>query len=199
MPFGEEFRSAYGQGTQYRMFQPADRSRLEATVPGFLLDLWETDGWAGYRGGLLWTLDPQDLDPVVAAWNVPKQALVPVARTAFGKLFLLHAAVAPNGSEVREVVGIDPHRGTYSTLAGIAERFFSKVLAKDSYIQASLMEPETQRAAKDLGPLAWNEMYAYEPALALGGSGKPETVRKVDLINHHLLLSQLAPIKLQRL
>ena len=56
-----------------------------------------------------------------------------------------------------------------------------------------------RRAAQVVGPVASNEMYGYEPALALalGGSGKPETVRRLDLFAHHVLLSRLTPLKVR--
>jgi hypothetical protein len=196
MPFGEEFRKAYGRGELYRAFQAADRARLAAIVPGYLLDLWESDGLAGYRGGLLWMHDPHELEAVIAAWKLPKP-VVPVARTAFGRLFVISDAVAQNGSTVQQMVRIDPHTATYATVGAFAEKFLTKNLAKEDYLQNALMEPETKRAAADVGPLDWNEMYAYEPALALGGSGKRETIRKVNLFNHHHLLAQLGPIKQQ--
>lgn len=70
----------------------------------------------------------------------------------------------------------------------------TKSIARDRYIK-TLHEADVQRAAKDVGPLAWDEMYGYEPALALGGSGKPETVRRFNFFNHHLLLTQLGEVK----
>jgi hypothetical protein len=200
MGFGEEFRKAYGQGERYRAFTKADRARLEAAVPAYLLDLWESDGWAGYRGGLLWMVDPQEYEPVLRAWNIPESfPLITIARTALGALFLLATAPTPNGSIGQAILLLDPHLGEYMTVGPFAEKYMTRTLAKDGTIANSMQEPETKQAVQDVGPLAWNEMYGYEPALRLGGSGKPDTVRKYNIFNHHLLLSQLAPIKVRKL
>lgn len=199
MGFGEVFRTAYGQGVQYRAFTEADRNRLDGRVPGYLLDLWESDGWAGYRNGLLWMVDPDEFAPVLAAWNVPDDPpLIVVARTAMGKLFLLGSFRAPNGSLAPTVLALNPHSASYNAVGPVAEKFLTRSIADEDYLKPAMQEAETQRAAKSVGPIAWNEMYGYEPALALGGPGKPDTVRRFDIFTHHLLLSQLAPLELRK-
>jgi len=199
MGFGDIFRAAYGQGVQYRAFTPADRSRLEARVPGYLLDLWEHDGWAGYRNGLLWMVDPDEFAPLLAAWHAPADpVLLTVARTAMGKLFLLGNFRAPNGSLAPTVLALDPHAATYNGVSPAAEKFLTRSIAEEDYLKPAMQEADAKRAAKDVGPLSWNEMYGYEPALALGGPGTPDTVRRFDLFTHHVLLSQLTPLKLRK-
>jgi hypothetical protein len=200
MGFGEVFRKAYGQGVSYRAFLKADRDRLEGRVPGYLLDLWESDGWAGYRDGLLWMVDPDEFVPVLAAWNVPNDPpLIVVARTAMGQLFLLGSNFrAPNGAPAPKVLVLNPHSASYNTVGLVAEKFLTRSIADEDFLKPAMHEAETKRAAKDVGPISWNEMYGYEPALALGGSGKADTVRRFDLFTHHLLLSQLVPLKLRK-
>ena len=198
MGFGEEFRKAYGQGKQYRAFDKAARSRLESTVPAYLLDLWEADGWASYRDGLLWFVDPRDFEPVVHAWKVPeKTPLLAVARTAFGELYLLGTFTEGDGVSEDSVLALNPHIAEYSFVGPYAEQFLTKSIARDRYVK-TLHQADAQRAAKDVGSLAWDEMYGYEPALALGGSGDPATVRRLNIFNHHLLLSQLGEVKLRK-
>jgi len=199
MAFGDAFRSAYGRGEQYRSFGLADRSRLEGIVPPFLLELWDTDGWAGYRDGLLWTVDPQQFEPIVALWNLPGAPVAMVARTAFGTLYMLRRFEIEGGGTGVAVVSLDPHTGDYKVVGPTAERFLTKRLADRAYIENVLGEPAVKRAARDVGPLAWDEMYGYEPALALGGSGTPETVRRYKLPEHQLLLSQLVEAKVRLL
>jgi hypothetical protein len=194
----DEFRNAYGTGTRYRAFGSADRERLASTVPAFILDLWEADGWAGYRDGLFWTCDPQEYEPVVAAWKIPESPLLVVARTALGKLYLLGSFKTQSGGSAHGVLGLNPHTGDYSFVGQRAEKFLTISITKEDYITEALQEPEAKRAAKAVGPLAWDEMYGYEPALALGGSGKPDTVRRYNIFNHQILLSQLVAAKLRK-
>jgi hypothetical protein len=197
MSFGEKFRGAYGQGVQYRACSSVERSRLEGAVPEFLLELWKSDGWASYRDELLWTVDPQDFEHVVSAWKLPRDPALVVARTAFGSLYLLSEFVTEQGAKGISIVELNPHTGDYMVIGPTAKRFLTESLAKPEYIKNVLREADAKRAARDVGPLAWDEMYGYEPALALGGSGNPETVRRVTIFNHHLLLSQLVEAKVR--
>jgi hypothetical protein len=198
MGFGEEFRRAYGQGTSYRQFDDAARSRLAPRIPDYLLALWDVDGWASYRNGLLWFVDPEDFDPVVQAWNLPEESpLAVVARTAFGHLYLLGKFAATDGSSVESIIALNPHIAEYSFVGPYAEQFLTRSIARDQYVR-TLHEADVRRAAKDVGTLAWNEMYGYEPALALGGSDDPANVRRLNIFTHHLLLSQLGPAKLRQ-
>jgi len=48
-----------------------------------------------------------------------------------------------------------------------------------------------ERACKKLGPLEFNEMYAFVPALALGGTNKLEKLKKVKVIEHLNFLADL--------
>jgi hypothetical protein len=196
--FGEEFRKAYGQGKPYRAFDKGARSRLSPTVPGYLLDLWESDGWASYRDGLLWFADPRDFEPVVQAWRLPEEApVIAVARTAFGELYLLGRFIENEPDAEDSVVAINPHTAEYSYVGPFAEQFLTSSIASDRYLR-TLHEDDMRRAAKDVGSLAWDEMYGYEPALALGGSGEPDSVRRLNIFRHHLLLAQLSVLRLRQ-
>jgi hypothetical protein len=204
MEFGEEFRAVYGTGRRYRAFGPDDRRRLSRVpVPEPVLNLWETDGWAGYRDGLLWTVDPDDFTEVVAAWDLPAYLtehgpLVPVARTALGALYLAKwFRTVRTGDLSWSVLVVDPVIGIYA-LAGPSPSFLARSIADEEYIRDVFREPLARRAAAALGELEWNEMYGYEPAPALGGSGEPETLRRVNIIAHHLFLSQVMTLRLQR-
>lgn len=199
MGLGEEFRQVYGQGKQYRPCGPAEQARLEPAVPEYLLEHLKLDGWAGYRDGLLWTVDPQDFEPVVQAWKLPGKHPIAVARTAFGSLYLLREFVTPKGTTGFAILELNPHTGDYMLVGPSARIFLTESLAQPDYFKTILREADAKRAARDQGPLAWDEMYGYEPALALGGARKPENVRRVNIFNHHLLLSQLVEAKVRKL
>lgn len=124
MGFGEEFRKAYGQGKPYRAFDQVTRTRLAPTVPAYLLDLWESDGWASYRDGLLWFVDPRDFEPIVKAWRLPeKTMLITVARTAFGELYLLGSFTADDGTSADSVLALNPHSAEYSFVGPLLSSF----------------------------------------------------------------------------
>ena len=59
----------------------------------------------------------------------------------------------------------------------------------------NVQQPEMRRSGKD--PLVQDsaENVTDGQGSVRGGSGKPETVRRVNLFNHHALLSQLTELK----
>jgi len=197
--FGKAFLKTYGHGTRYRECGPAEQARLAPVVPEFLLDHWRSDGWAGYRDGLLWTIDPRDFEPVVRAWNLPDKPPVAVARTAFGSLYLLREFVTPRNTTGYAILELDPHVGDYALVGPSAELFLSETLAQRDYIKTVMEEGSVRRAVRDHGELTWDEMYGYEPALALGGSRNPENVRRFNIFAHHALLSQLVEVRIRKL
>lgn len=52
-----------------------------------------------------------------------------------------------------------------------------------------------KKAIKKLGRLNPDEMYAFEPALSIGGTPRIENLVKVKMIEHLVLLAQLSEIK----
>ena len=59
------------------------------------------------------------------------------------------------------------------------------------------LPPRVAAARKSAGPLAWDEMYTYEPALALGGSEKTSEVKRVKAREQLVTLAHAAPITRQ--
>jgi hypothetical protein len=195
----EEYRKAYGNGKQYRPFGTQDRARVEGFIPGWLLELWDADGWAGYREGLLWTIDPEQFAPLMALWKPPEKPIYPVARTAFGELYCLQIYVdedgVAHGDEPYVIAKIDPLTCSFSIPSVDDESFLKSSLTKFKYIKDVFWEEKVKRASEDLGPLEWNEMYSFDPPLAAGGSGAPDTVVKVNLFEEHKRLAKLGELK----
>ena len=71
------------------------------------------------------------------------------------------------------------------------ELFFA-TMRKESFEQDDVNEkPLFEQALKNLGPLEADEMYAFVPALALGGVNKLENLQKVKAIEHLNFLAEL--------
>lgn len=78
-------------------------------------------------------------------------------------------------------------------------RDFFASQTKDSLDELDPLErPLFDRALKMYGPLGPNEMYGFEPALALGGKPELANIRKVKAVEHLVLLAQLGERKIMR-
>lgn len=197
-----EFIAEFGEPT-HRTDVPADSiTRWRGRLPEQLLTYWRQEGWCGYASGLIWTVDPDDYEDLIDEWleDTPLERLDSfhvIARTAFGKLFACGEKVGPAldiaslthslyalASDLRPKSPADLDFEVRGLFAGSTRRGCDLV-AND---KTGLFD----RALQKLGPLAPDEMYALEPALAAGGSIALENLVRVKLDPHLTILRQLA-------
>ena len=182
------FDKAHKKDMAYKPFETADAARLKKRLPVALTILLKRDGFASYDKGLLWTCDPDDWNKSAKPWFPEKPAEV-FMRTSFGQLFLWDGkycwfAKTTEGQVNFSVVGMDWFLG----------RFISpNVVLKELGIKA-----DTDRARKQAGELAADEVYAWQPALALGGSRADSGIERVNASAALNLLASLAPIEVQQ-
>jgi hypothetical protein len=69
--------------------------------------------------------------------------------------------------------------------------FFAASFTSDYDRSDASKKPLFRRALAKLGPLRADEMYGFEPAIALGGAPVLENIRKVRLGEHLTQLRQL--------
>jgi hypothetical protein len=105
------------------------------------------------------------------------------ARTAFGDLFLWRN---------NQVEFLSTQYARFAELTDDISLVFEHSLCDDRYLNNGLDRKLTVKATKKLGPLSPDECYGFEPVLALGGSGKIDTVQKVKLVEYLSMLSQVA-------
>lgn len=177
------FHRHHGAGDRYRALSADDLRRLGRRLPGELVAWLAGDGLCAYRDQLLWTVDDRDLAAAREAWLPGVHAAV-FARTAFGSLFLW------DGAQVQVVL---PHSAQVGALAHDPRRFLEHTLTEPGFVESSLRPAAVHTARAHAGALAWDEMYGYQPALAVGGSGAADTVRRVPLVEQLVALAQLAP------
>jgi hypothetical protein len=197
-----EFINEFGEPT-HRTTVPAESiERWRGRLPDQLLTYWQQEGWCGYANGLIWTVDPDDYEDLIDEWleDTPLERLDSfhvIARTAFGKLFTCGEKVGPVldiaslthslfalAKDLRSKSPADLDFEVRGFFAGTTRRGCD-LIAND---KTALFEP----ALKKLGPLAPDEMYALEPALAVGGSIALEHLVRVKLDPHLTILRQLA-------
>jgi hypothetical protein len=164
---------------------PSAESLLQyvGVLPDELLEQWRQDAWCSYGHGLLWLSDPEQVADVMEEWVEVIGPGRPVVflRTAFAHLYFWR-----EGS----VYSLDVHRGSLSEVTKRIHRIFTLLCdpeIKERTLRASLYASARER----LGPPQQDECYAFEPALALGGPGTVETIRRVKLREHLAILAQI--------
>lgn len=146
------------------------------------IDMWRTDGWCSYGNGLFWTVDPDEVMPLIIDWHELPDGAIVFARDAFANLFLVV------GDEVHR---LDVHHDVLDIVTLTTEFLFDLKIYNPKFVDDFLEGKLFRKANRRLGDLAAGECYAFVPALVLGGSGKIENIKKVKFLEHIALLAQI--------
>jgi hypothetical protein len=152
----------------------------ETKVDADLLEEWKNNGWCTYANGVIWFVNPDEFKDVLAEW-LPGRALTVVLRTAFGDLVLVGDG---------QVYYLHVHYGRLISVATVLRRYLNATVTK-KYVGGVMNGSLTAKAVKKLGALQPDEVFTFEPALALGGASEIKYVTKVKIFPHLSFLAQL--------
>src|SRR5262245_19390883 len=83
------FMKEYGPPTEVEKADKMLLDQYKSVVPDQMIEFWEFFGFARYANGLLWVVNPNQLDDVLTEW-LPRKTrpphAVPIIRTAFGNV-----------------------------------------------------------------------------------------------------------------
>ncbi len=197
----EVFIDEFGEATHRVVVPQSSIEKWRGKLPNQLLTYWQQEGWCAYVDGIIWTVNPDDYEDIVDEWLEDTQleqidSFHVIARSAFGKLYLCGARCGRN-------LTINPH---ISAITGLAKElkqktsedldlsiksFFGSVSISDFDVKDESRKGLFQRAVKKLGLLEPDEMYAFQPALMLGGNMRLENLERVKLDQQLTILRQL--------
>lgn len=177
---------------------------LSAPLPAKLLAIWRDVGMGGFGNGMFWLVDPVEYSPVAKAWaeavGLDGNGLWIIARSAFGELFLWDestTSIIEILARYQTIYRSDARTAPVPEHADLHLSIFIGMQNPDNLDFEDVSEEGLfRRALNKLGPLDENEMYGFEPALALGGMPVLENLRKVNAIEHLLLLPQLGDVEI---
>ncbi len=178
----EDFEKDYPPRENCVVPAPEAIQKYERLLPADLIGKWREAGWCSYGKGLLWMVDPEQLNDVLDEFvNLKGDKPVVFLRTAFAHLYFWHDGF---------VYSLDVHGGSVSQVTEVVAEMFTLLChprMKEKILRVSLFKHARQK----LGDLGRDECYAFEPALALGGAGTPDTIRRVPMREHLAILAQL--------
>lgn len=179
----QDFEAEYGPPENCEKPPEETVKKYEGRLPGELLEKWREVGLCSYGKGLIWLVDPEQFADVIDDWVEVRDDPKPLVflRTAFAHLYFWQ-----NGA----VFSLDVHRGSLSEVTKRIVRIFTLLCdpeIKEKMVRASLFE----QALPQLGPPGRDECYAFEPAIALGGPGTVETLRRVKIREQLGILAQI--------
>lgn len=173
--------------------------KYQGKLPTRLLEYWQEYGFSGFQDGLFWMVNPNDYEDVLEAWIgdteiVEKDAYYVIARNAFGDLYLwgentgFKYEINSCNGWIIEKKGDEQDISKGDDLRAI-KMFFYLQRQESLDIDDSDNKPLFEQCKLMHKPLAYDEMYAFEPAFFLGGEAKLENTTKVNIFAHLTMLA----------
>ena len=173
----------------YQVVQKPDARLIalcEGRFPAEILKFWTEFGFGTYMNGYLKMVDPSLFqDFMKSSYAVFLEPATVFAATAFADLLIWE------GDCVKQ---INYRTGESRVASGNFSVFMNLRLSKWVNVDQSMRGGQFLPAVERLGEPAFDECFAYVPALALGGSEKVENIQKVKLREHLMILSQLVGV-----
>jgi hypothetical protein len=160
----------------------------EHAAPGFLedmlIDFWREYGVGRFSNGLLYICDPVKKKSTLNFF-FPNQNVYPLVITSFGAIYF---------TDLQQVYVLRSIYGWYKRIASNVELLFESTLQSEEYLEDDIAF--NTKCIQKLGDLEPNEIFGFEPAIALGGNDKDiNSVRKFQMDAHFAFLSQLVQIE----
>jgi len=171
----------------YKIEEKAEQTlinKYQNKLPDELLTFWINFGFGTFMNGYLKIINP-DLyqDSLNNSYLNPENEII-FGITAFGDYLVW------TGDAIRL---IKFRYGTYTIIENDDDMtwFFDMDLADDSYVKHNLYMENYALAKEKLGELNYDECYGYTPILSLGGPEKIENLKKVKIIEHIAIITEL--------
>jgi hypothetical protein len=160
--------------------------KYEGFLPTEMLLFWQEFGFGTFMNGYLKVVNPESYQGfMLSSYEVFMEPAIVIGATAFADLIIWE------GDCVKQ---INYRKGSTEIHGDRITDFFNLILARWDIVAETMDAAQFNPALQRLGECAYDECYAYVPALALGGSEKVENLEKVKLREHISILSQLVGV-----
>ncbi|MEM5514208.1 GAD-like domain-containing protein [Pseudoalteromonas sp. AS84] len=174
-------------------------------LPERLIEYWKEYGFCGWGDGIFWLVNPSEYHDILQTWLQGTEfakreeqgidSYYVIGRSAFGDL-IVWGSTSGQSIDINSNFGMLFPTDNSTDLEEDGETLtvdlFFATMSKDPLDEKDVDEKLLfERACKKLGPLEFDEMYAFVPALALGGTNKLENLKKVKVIEHLNFLADL--------
>lgn len=198
--FFQSFIEHLGEANSRRHVPEASIDKYRSILPDALLGYWREEGWCSYADGLFWIVNPEPYKAALDTW-LQGSGLAEIdnyhviARDAFGSLYAWgerYQRKITVSSLAGGIVALKNQLQTPNPQPDRALGIFLGATSRESLdFEDSQGKPLFNRVLMKLGPLAEDEMYAFEPALCIGGKADLEHMVKLNIDVHLTLLEQL--------
>jgi hypothetical protein len=155
-------------------------------LPELLVEFWREYGIGRFSHDLLYLCDPIK-NQVLLSFFFPTQKLYPLVISSFGNIIF---------TDLENVYYLSVIYGWYKKHGSTFESLFEILLKRDDYLDGAFDEKFHVEVTKKLGKLEPDQIFGFEPAIALGGNDEDiNMVKKFQMDAHLAFLSQLVELE----
>lgn len=198
--FFQSFIDNLGEAHSHRQVPSSSVEKYRSILPDSLLGYWREEGWCSYADGLFWIVNPDLYKAALDSW-LQRSGLAEIdnyhviARDAFGSLYAWgerYQRKITVSSIAGGIVALKSQLQKPNSQPDRALGIFLGSMSRESLdFEDNQGKPLFRRALMKLGPVGENEMYAFEPALCIGGKADLEHMVKLNMDVHLTILEQL--------
>jgi hypothetical protein len=155
-------------------------------LPEVLVQFWSEYGVGKFSSGLFFVCDPLEKKPIMK-YFLPDKDLYPLCISSFGNILF---------TDMERIYFLSPVYGWFNYNSPDFEMIFEGTLIDKDFISNAFDFEFHKKCVKKLGCLAQNEIFGFEPAIALGGNDEDvNMVKKFQMEAHLAFLSQLVELE----
>ncbi len=153
-------------------------------VPAQVVEVWEKFGFGSIHNGYLRVIKPNDFIQLLKDTYKRYKLAIPLFTTAMGDILVW---------EDNYLLSLNYRKHEVNVVAKNFKFFFGDIF-DDYYLCNALDWSPYPDAIKKYGTPAFDECFGYVPLLGLGGVEKVENLKKVKLIEHIYLITEVRGI-----
>jgi len=159
-------------------------NKYKKELPKELLDFWKEYGFGNYGNGLVKIINPSDYEEVA---GINEECDIPLLIDSFGDIFI-YRTIPKKKLKAIGILNIHfRNREFFIVGDNCIEEFFEGIEPSLPMLRNDLFVDGIRKC----GELAFDEIFFFVPALALGGSEDIKCVQKGNMFVHYDVLEHL--------
>lgn len=177
------FKEKYYPGKKlWRYFDEAEILAIDIAVPKDVIDFLEIEGLSSYANGFMWTLIPNEYHRILTAWGMDGEKCFAFLRSAFGALVFYFE---------KQFYYLDPLGGRIISIGDDFYFLLNYMIRSETILENGFFENYYLTLPLPKDALEPDEVFAFVPALPIGGNPETSKIEIVKMKEHLYFLAQL--------
>lgn len=180
----------YPQKKHWGSFAEHQLADSATHLPAEVIEFLRLEGLSSYSNNFLWTTLPGNFYSVLSQWGLKGESCHVFIRSAFGTCVYYSK---------NKFYYLDPIEGRIISLGDDFYLMLNYMLTLDAILDSGFFKDYYQNIVADRDSLQPEEVFAFVPAIALGGSIEKSKIEIMNLREHLQYLAQLFDNKVTKI